>query len=299
MSRLINVIVSVDWEGRQLADEDLATIGEFRQRFPQVPMQHFLNAAYFTKDGCDTDDVRQRMHSILRPDDEHGLHIHGWRSLFSRAGVTPRQQPTLFNPETPLRQSDGDWGHEVCIDTYSVDELRQVIDYSCQVLQQHGIRRPRSFRAGAWLAADNVLLALAKEGFIRDCSAAWIAPLKPRWGSYHLYHRCAQLWSHINQTSQPHVLPLAEGLTIEQYPNNGCLADYVNADVMVETFERNLATLKPESAAAVPMVSIGFHVESAAKYLPRIATAIERYTDIARKNNVDLSFAVPGPKATL
>jgi len=48
MSKIV-VVVSVDWEGRSLLAENLELIAAFRQRHPDVPIQHFLNPAYYTR----------------------------------------------------------------------------------------------------------------------------------------------------------------------------------------------------------------------------------------------------------
>ena len=45
----LRVVVSVDWEGRDLEPENLRAMERFRASFPAVPLTHFLNAAYYTK----------------------------------------------------------------------------------------------------------------------------------------------------------------------------------------------------------------------------------------------------------
>ena len=44
-----HVVVSVDWEGSGFDDADLAAFNDFRDEFPDIPLTHFLNAAYFTR----------------------------------------------------------------------------------------------------------------------------------------------------------------------------------------------------------------------------------------------------------
>ena len=45
----VQVLVTVDWEGSGFDEEDLAAFRQFRDEFPEVPLTHYLNAAYFTR----------------------------------------------------------------------------------------------------------------------------------------------------------------------------------------------------------------------------------------------------------
>src|SRR5262245_53796204 len=75
----IDVVVTVDWEGRELAEENLRAMEQFRARYPQVRLVQFLNAAYFTKRGARAADVRRAIRRVVKPGDELGLHVHGWK----------------------------------------------------------------------------------------------------------------------------------------------------------------------------------------------------------------------------
>ena len=84
MSKIL-VVVSVDWEGRSLLDENLNLMKSLRSFHPDVPLQHFLNAVYFTKEGADINQTEKKIHSVLLPDDEYVNHDHAWNSLFQEA----------------------------------------------------------------------------------------------------------------------------------------------------------------------------------------------------------------------
>ncbi|MBQ49264.1 MAG: hypothetical protein CMP10_17940 [Zetaproteobacteria bacterium] len=285
----LDIIVSVDWEGRNLTDDNLKVMSDFRDRYEEIPIQQFLNASYYSRGDMSPDDVTERINRVLRPGDEHGLHIHGWKSLFAASGVEPKEKPTLFNDETPLKVHEGDWGHEVCIDAYTTKELRAVIQYSVERLTDAGFDYPKSFRAGAWLAAPNVLEALAAEGFIWDCSAAWIEPLQQRWGKYYLYDRNSELWPGVNQLSQPWEISTPAG-PLQEIPNNGCLADYVSADCILDSFQKNVDLKSVEDQPKV--LSIGFHQETAEKFLHVLDEAIPRLYQEARRQGVVINFRV-------
>jgi len=254
--RGVHVVVSVDWEGSGFDDEDLAAFCQFRDDFPNVPLTHFLNAAYFTR--LAPDDVIGAVHTsdkirtVLRDDDEIGLHVHCDNHLLYASGVTPKKFPSWNNlPDMT--------GHSVPLNCFSEEEVKQIVAFSCRTLTQQGFDRPKSFRAGGWHAGNSVLDALASEGFAVDCSEVaheWL----DRFGEVE------DLWPNATRLSQPYRLP--GGLV--ELPNNGCLADYVTSDQMVENFEAVAS-----SADGKPVVlSLGFHQETAAKFLPRLRSAL-------------------------
>ena len=55
-----------------------------------------------------------------------------------------------------------------------------------------------------------------------------------------------------------------------EVPNNGCLADYVTADQMVDNFE---AVVRVGRGKPV-VLCVGFHQETAARFLPRLRSAL-------------------------
>ena len=151
-------------------------------------------------------------------------------------------------------------GHSVPLSTFAEEEVRSIVAFSCRTLVQQGFDRPRSFRAGGWHADRSVLNALAAEGFAVDSSA-----VPPCWFK-HGFGDVQDLWPDATRLSQPYRL---EGGLVE-LPNNGCLADYATSSDMVETFQA-----VARSARGTPAVlTLGFHQETAAKFLPRLRSAL-------------------------
>src|SRR5436190_2161483 len=109
----MQLLVTVDWEGRDLRDDNLNAMKSLRQRFPQVKIVHFLNAAYFTKSDSDAASAKTKIASTFLPGDEKGLHIHGWKKLFEAAGTTFINSPTFWGTSLRPNECFYDCGHEV------------------------------------------------------------------------------------------------------------------------------------------------------------------------------------------
>lgn len=273
--RGVHVVVSVDWEGTRFNAEDLAAFRKFREDFPSVRLTHFLNAAYYTQ--LAPDDVRaalnatEQIRSVLREADEIGLHVHADAHLLRAAGVAPKQFPSWNNlPDES--------GHSVPLSAFSEEEVRRVVAGSCRILEQQGFERPTAFRAGGWHAGGHVMSALAAEGFAVDSSE-----VPTDWLPRH-FGEVPELWPDATRLSQPYHL---EGGLVE-VPDNGCLADYVTAEQMVDTFKAVAQAGRREARPAV--LSLGFHQETAAKFLPRLRDALLEIELRAAMQRIPLSY---------
>lgn len=295
----VRVILSVDWEGRELSDQNLEAIKTFRDHFPEAKTLHFLNAAYFTKANINKDLAQKKITSVLRKGDEHGLHIHGWRTLFEKSGVSYKPGPSWVQDKvmslSKMNQQyeDGiDFGHDVPISAYSVKELRSVIRCSLEIFKRYDFCRPQSFRAGGWMATEDVLKAVQLEGFLFDSSAVPPFLLKDKRKSPILHDWLDQIWPEITETTQPYVI-LEEGhdkstQKLWEIPDNGCLADYMTGDEIFWAFKRNWETFKDKKCKDDTInLSIGYHQETASKYIDRVADGLKKIQRFCQREKIE------------
>jgi hypothetical protein len=282
----LQLVVTVDWEGRDLRDDNLRAMEDLRTKFPQVKIVHFLNAAYFVKRGAVAADVATQMQRALRPGDEKGLHIHGWKRLFEASGVTFRASPTFWGTSLDVhgQECSDDCGHEVPISLYTAGELRKVVKLSLDTLEANGFGRAKSFRTGGWIAKPSVREAIAAEGIRYEHSAVPTVFLEQKLGTVPLYGWLSELWQGTTNVSQPYAISTATA-SLTEVPDNGALADYVSAQQMIDTFEANKAAFLQDRKKSV-VVSIGFHQETAATYLPQLEAALTRIYAETKAENI-------------
>ena len=264
----VHVSVSVDWEGRDFSDKNLAAFADFRAAHPEVPLTQFINAAYFDKADADAAQVSARIRQALQPHDELGLHIHPWKSLVEAAGVTFCSTPTIWGIERPERKNWPDPGHDVSVEAYTVDEFQKIVAHSKAVLDANGFALSNSFRAGAWLAGPRVLEAIRREGFVVDASATdtkWHAKI----AQYALPQMILDIWPDVTADTQPFYISTPAGEVLE-IPDTGALADYVSAEQMAGHIADAVAKLGDDHL----YVHIGFHQETAATYIGRVIEAL-------------------------
>ncbi len=265
----IKLLVTVDWEGDDLLDTNLRAMEDFRAKYPDVRIVHFLNAAYYSKRGANPTTVTNSIRRVLKPGDELGLHIHGWKRLFEASGVTFRSGPTFWGTTLTAADCTRDCGHEVPISLYTAAELDKVMAFSVDTLAAHGFGRATSFRAGGWLAGETVRTALGDQGFLFDHSAVPSGFLAGELRGDPLLDWVKGLWTGTTASAQPYAL---EGLT--EIPDNGALADYVTSREMLTVFDGAVTTLT-RTPGAERVVSIGFHQETASDWVSRVAGAMD------------------------
>lgn len=284
--------ISVDWEGRDLDEENLTVFKNFRSAYPGLPLLHFLNPAYFTKPYEDSDQVVRKIKSVMRPQDETGLHIHSWKSLVESSGVTyrhfPKWTPRVYHDSQVRACSFSDCGHEVPLWAYSQAEIRQIIRYSKNTLERYGLGRPVSFRAGGWMASPEVISALGAEGFRFDSSAVPADLFRSQLDGYSIPNWVRQLWPNTTLISQPYQL-MSGNYEIYEMPDNGCLADYMTANDMMEVFNKNLSLWRSNPDQNV-FIHFGFHQETAQFYLIRIAEVLGRILSKAKIEQIPIVF---------
>jgi len=281
------VIVSVDWEGRDFHPLNINAFQEFRDNYPDVPLLQFLNAAYYTKPDAVATDVTSTIESVLLPIDEHGLHIHGWKTLFEAAGVEHITSPTWWNGgELTEEDCEYDCGHEISISEYTTKELVQVIQFSQEIHTENGFDEASSFRTGGWMAEDNVLEALQEEEFLYDHSSVPVELIADEIDSGTLiFQWLSELWEDTQVTSQPY--EIITDLT--EVPDNACLADYMTGEDMLDVFLANVEICE-DNPDNIAYLSIGFHQETTNVYVYRVAEAIDLITEYADKHGITVEF---------
>jgi hypothetical protein len=282
----LQLVVTVDWEGRDLRDDNLVAMQNLHAHFPQVKIVHFLNAGYYTKQYANRTDITARINRAIKPGDEKALHIHGWKRLFEASGLTFRASPTFWGTSLDAhgRECIDDCGHEVPISLYTSAELRKVVKFSLDTLEGNGFGRAKSFRCGGWMAKPNVRDAIAAEGLTYEHSAVPTVFLKPKLGTTPIYSWLSELWQGTTNISQPYTLATST-TPLTEVPDNGALADYVSTEQMMDTFEANKAAFLADRTKNV-VVSVGFHEETAASYVPQLEAALQRMYDEAKAANI-------------
>lgn len=276
---VMQVWVTVDWEGLSLEDDNLQAIQKFRQQFPQVPLLHLINPAYFIQPGINRAQIGSQIRSTLLPHDTIGLHIHPMRTLVKYCGISYQAEPSISGADEHCTQAS--CGHTVSLEyAYSQTELTRLVSCASELMVSNGFKYPRHFRAGAWQFGPKLQAALEANHFLWDSSRIDANLLTTRW---HADSPLVKLLQQLHPQSTPFDQPYALGYQLMEYPDNAAMADYTSTKQLLGQFEQLLSTQRP-------VMVMGFHQESAAEYLLRLERTIPRMEQLAKQKNVRLEW---------
>lgn len=265
----IVVALTIDWEGAYLSPDGLDALDDLRKTLGDVPITHFVSAAYFTKQSPDPNTATEIAQAV-RKGDELAVHLHAWRSLARASGVAPKISPSFLNGTDKLFQfDDGDVGFDTDLDVYDAPALRAILRTSRRLLEQTHLPVAHTFRAGGYLGTPRVVEAIGDEGYTVDSSAADAAQLVQQ--IPYLAARVHEIYPHVTATSQPYFADPPDDRVIEM--PIAAIADYVDVAAFTRAFEAAHAQLQQAPGRDV-FVVLAFHQETAQEFAPRIAKAI-------------------------
>lgn len=289
------VAVTIDWEGAYFSGDALDALDALRGKLgADVPLTHFVCAAYFSKPEVDPD-ATVHLASAVKDGDELALHLHLWKSLAVASSIEPKLSPSFLTGTDKLIEfPDGDVGFDVDLDAYGVSDLRALVRTSKKLLEPVGIPLSTSFRAGGYLATPKVLQAIRDEGFTTDSSAALGDQFNGP-GDKILRQRIKEVWPKATPGMQPFAIATPAG-EITEMPI-GAVADYVNAGDIADVITRAHEQLVKDRGRNV-FVVLAFHQETADEFGSRIFEALQR---VRAKPEIaaDLSFTTVEKAADL
>lgn len=269
MGRVV-VAITVDWEGAYLSPEGLDALDALRTSLGKdVPVTHFVSAAYFSKPTPDPAAVTTLTQAV-RPGDELALHLHAWKSLAVAASVEPKLAPSFLTGTDQLLEFEDDIGFDTDLDAYTGSELRAILRVSKKLLEQTKLPVSKAFRAGGYLGTPKVLQAIRDEGYTIDSSATDHRQLDERKDEV-LPRRVKEIWPTVDTGTQPWLVPVKGGELLEL--PIAAFVDYATAAEITAILEA-----AEQRRAAAPtrdvFVVLGFHQETAGEFAARLTEAV-------------------------
>lgn len=257
------LMLSVDWEGDTLREKNLQALQDFNAKYPNYPVIHFLNAAYYSKNWSLTDDeITSAIQSTVKNNDEVGLHIHSWENLVRAAGVSYRNSPGFWSEQSRPRGNER--GDDVPLNAYTETEILKIIQFSLSKLKAQGFSDIHSFRGGGWISGARVQSALLQAGISIDSSAIPPELFDKLYPDTPLSSMIQTLWGSINSDQLPYWIKLPAG-RIKQFPNNAGLADYVTGEDLFAIYQELWMQAKTSKSPHI-YLHYGWHQESAIEY---------------------------------
>ncbi len=253
------VLVTTDWDFADPGDMVIDYQNKLHVDHPEMRITHFVGPYTFTDPLVMAPRQQVLVDWLLEQRDGHrdeiGLHIHPYCNFVESAGLT-----CVTDQSTTMATDPS--GYTIKVGAYNRQEFGTLLDHAAELFEQHGLNRPKTFRAGGWTATVDTLNALADKGFTADTSALNWARIE-EWEGKELYRWTMENWAPIGDTSQPYfpsqtdvLTSSAPTMTLLEVPDNGVMIDYVSLEEMNGLFDSNWNG-QPLPAASTLMM--GFH----------------------------------------
>jgi hypothetical protein len=236
------VLVTTDWDFSDPGTMSITYQDYLHQNHPGMRITHFVGPYTFTDAAVSVARQSELVTWLVKQrdtfHDEIGLHIHPYCNFVVSAGMTCiTDQSTVYTSDTT--------GYTIKVGAYGRDGFGTLLDHAADLFVQHGLNKPKTFRAGGWTATIDTIAALADKGYVADTSALNWARIE-EWQGKELYRWTMENWNPINDTSQPYwpsqtdvLSPAGPTLPILEVPDNGVMIDYVTLPEMNGIFDAN------------------------------------------------------------
>jgi hypothetical protein len=253
------VLVTTDWDFSDPGDNATGYQDLMHRDHPELRITHFVGPYTFTDPAVTPERQTTLVTWLLEQrdtfHDELGLHIHPYCNFVTDAGLTcVTDQSTVYTTD--------DTGYTIKLGAYGRTNMGTLLDHAATLFEQHGLNRPKTFRAGGWTATLETVQALADKGYVADTSALNWARIE-EWKGKELYTWTMANWNPINDTSQPYWPSQANVLEhtdptmpLLEVPDNGVMIDYVSLNEMNGIFDANW---NGQPLTAPITLTMGFH----------------------------------------
>lgn len=185
MGRL-KIVMTINWEGRSLSGVE--ALARLRERFPRIPLVHFVSAAYFARGG-DYSTIMDTMLPAFASHDEVGLLLNSWQSIHGSTPLPGRPVRCIVEGRDPILEiahvgvaPQRDSGYTRALSAFGEHDIDAWIRNSKMLLSpllKRLVKSPgvaveamlRGARAGHGMANDSVLELMQRAGFSYDASA--------------------------------------------------------------------------------------------------------------------------------
>ncbi len=273
------------WEGRDIKQQNVEAIAEFRKALPQIKLLHFIDPAYFVRGTADEQVAMKALETVFdREQDGFGLYLHGWRSTVLAAGASFVAAPRFWGPHSSGICTP-DCGDDVPLTMYSREDMKKLITFALQIFSEHSLPQPEAFLASGWLISNDLLKVVSEAGFGSDFSQVALDIVEPTLKGYPI-----RGWL---QNSEPSYFSSQAStdreLGLTRVPFNGATVEYETADNFMKRF-RQFIKEKPESKDEKWMLTLGYHQESAYRYLSRVKSIVSGLEQACQEAGISLTY---------
>jgi hypothetical protein len=288
----VTVDITVHWEGRELHAPNVDALERMRKTFPDIPMTHFVNPAYFLDEAKASDNLAA-MQRVFTAQDEIGLYLAPMDTLVKEAGVILKLSPSFWGYMDEGELCENDCGLDVPLTVYTREESLRLFSAAHRALVQTGFSDLQSFTVRGWMEAPYLTRFAAAFGYRYDLSPVDPQLVTPKLREFPISAWVAERWSMLSQTDSSSAgKMLSSHPQVQPVPQRGGIMELNEQNEVLARFEQHV-----KQARKGEVFTLSLSAEAAFQSWPKLRMILQRLQEKAKKQNIALRFAtVSGAK---
>ncbi|HET9240986.1 MAG TPA: hypothetical protein VFO10_27215 [Oligoflexus sp.] len=284
-AKAVTIDVTVHWEGRELHAPNVDALERMRKTFPDIPLTHFVNPAYFLDEAKAADNLNA-MQRVFGTQDEVGLYLAPVENLVQEAGVILKLAPSFWGYADEGEICENDCGLDVPLTVYTREETLRILSAAHRTLIQAGFSSLKSFTVRGWMEAPFLTQLAGSFGYRFDLSPVDPELVAPKLREFPLSAWVAERWSMLVQPdakalqalagSHPLVLPV---------PQRGGIMELNEQREILARFDKQLKEGREDE-----VFTLALSAEAAFQSWPKLRMVLQSLQEKAKKQGITLRF---------
>lgn len=270
----LDAYLIIKWEGKALEEPNLEALDSFRKKFPDVPVIHLINPAYFKETAKVSGDNFEAIKKRIADNDEVGLYLVPSANLVKAADVMLLKKPTFWNYSEELCTND--CGLSVPMTAYTRADVVKLTYTAHSILKEFGFSDLQSFAVHGFVHPAGILSITEGLGYTNDLTGIDKSLLRNYLKEYP-----------VGQWIESAEKPVATG-AVSAWTQAGGVIEFNNDAEIVKRFKSFYADNKDKTRAFIISVS----VENLFMSSSRLENTIQGLRDQATASGDQLSFEV-------
>lgn len=282
----VTVDITVHWEGRELHAPNVEALERMRKTYPDIPLTHFVNPAYFLDEAKAADNF-SAMQRVLGAQDEVGLYLAPMEMLVKEAGVILKLSPSFWGYMDEGELCQNDCGLDVPLTVYTREETLRLLSSAHRTLAQAGFTNLKSFMVRGWMEAPYLTQLASSFGYRFDMSPVDPGLVTPKLREFPLSAWVAERWSMLSKADAETLQTLADSHPqVRSIPQRGGIMELNEQLEILARFDRQVKEGKPDE-----VFTLALSAEAAFQSWPKLRMILQSLQEKAKKQNITLRFA--------
>ena len=218
--------VRLIWQGLNLSEHNIATIHDFRTRYPHVSFHHFISPRYDLRENTSDISLKIAFERLWRKGDRLGVYLAAWRELTDRSEILRRRAPSFWTLGNEVCSDD--CGLTIPLTVFTKDDLYKLIQTHLTALQDYTTFKGKidSFMVAGWLNSLVITDSAHQNGLLYNASKISLENSKHIFDGFPLENWLVESWGADSSNLERFFPSIIRRRKLQNLPENTFVLDY-------------------------------------------------------------------------